>query len=75
MFSGCKCLSDNDLATVLFVLGFELADQPEHGPKPTADGSSKQNYPHPLLKVRKSRGKIATVMDAIRVPLRLKIWR
>ena len=57
MFNGCKCLSNNDLVTVL--LGSELADQPEHEHKPTADGSSKQNYPHPFLKVRKSRGKIA----------------
>ena len=74
MFNGCKCLSDNDLATVLFVLGFELADQPEHGHKPTADGSSKQNYPQPFLK-EKAEVKLPTMMDAIQVPLRLKIWR
>ena len=63
MFNGCKCLNDNDFATVLVVLGFELADQPEHGHKPTADGSSKQNYPHPFLKVRKSRGKPSKIAN------------
>jgi hypothetical protein len=68
-------LSNNDLVTVL--LGSELADQPEHEHKPTADGSSKQNYPHPLLKVKKAEVseevKLPTMMDSIRVLLRLKI--
>jgi hypothetical protein len=48
-------LSNNDLVTIL--LGSELADQPEHEHKPTADGSTKQNHSYPFLKVRKSRGK------------------
>ena len=55
LFNGHKCLSDNNLVT--FLLRSEFANQPEHEHKPTADGSSKQNYSHPFLKVRKSRGK------------------
>jgi hypothetical protein len=36
---GSKCLSYHNLVT--FLLGSELADQPEHEHKPTADGSTK----------------------------------